>query len=409
MLGGINEFIDSLTKTKKNLLVGGFLIGALALTVLVAQKQTNYRQRAAEITNAVSLGLSAPTTQLQIGQPVDVDVYLAAGDKNVTGVSFTIDNTSTGNIGIGLSNPGSLLSINRITIEENVFNNILRNELHVVKFDTYRYTAVDTTGKSVNGKVKLVTLNVIPYREGTATLSFKDVQITGLDQVGLLENTQNTSISLTAIVPTPTVAPPTATPIVELPVVKTFTINQSANSLTVQINASCKPDINRRITNGIYYFGDGTPASTVVANDLPGISNKGIIKLINTDHTYAAAGNYTVSVRCQDDSEIMGIPDSKVITLTTAITPTGNIGIGRTNPVIISPTGNIGIGKTNPILTITDTVPGDATGDGFVNILDYNRWKDEYLGALTTKTSDFNKDGKIDLIDFSIFRKAFNP
>ncbi len=51
-------------------------------------------------------------------------------------------------------------------------------------------------------------------------------------------------------------------------------------------------------------------------------------------------------------------------------------------------------------------IAGDANGDGVVDILDYNIWRDEFLGTLTTKTSDFNHDGKIDLLDFNIWRTA---
>ncbi len=64
-----------------------------------------------------------------------------------------------------------------------------------------------------------------------------------------------------------------------------------------------------------------------------------------------------------------------------------------------------------PTIAATNTpipVVGDANGDGLVNILDYNIWRDEFLGILTTKKSDFNHDSIIDLLDFNIWRNAFN-
>lgn len=54
------------------------------------------------------------------------------------------------------------------------------------------------------------------------------------------------------------------------------------------------------------------------------------------------------------------------------------------------------------------TLLGDADGNGTVDILDYNIWREEFLDRLQTKKADFNKDGKVDLLDFSIWRNAFN-
>lgn len=52
-------------------------------------------------------------------------------------------------------------------------------------------------------------------------------------------------------------------------------------------------------------------------------------------------------------------------------------------------------------------VEGDYNGDYTVDVLDFNIWRDEYLGVLTTKNSDANKDGVIDLIDFAIWKNRF--
>lgn len=59
---------------------------------------------------------------------------------------------------------------------------------------------------------------------------------------------------------------------------------------------------------------------------------------------------------------------------------------------------------------INQAILGDANGDRVVDILDFNIWRDEFLGIVTTKKSDFNKDGVVDLVDFSIWRNAIsNP
>lgn len=65
-----------------------------------------------------------------------------------------------------------------------------------------------------------------------------------------------------------------------------------------------------------------------------------------------------------------------------------------------------------PTPTLTPTPPpleGDVNGDGSIDILDFNIWRNEFIGISTTRESDLNKDNKIDLIDFNIWRNAFNP
>lgn len=52
-------------------------------------------------------------------------------------------------------------------------------------------------------------------------------------------------------------------------------------------------------------------------------------------------------------------------------------------------------------------VPGDATGEGDVNGLDYNRWRNEFKRVLDTKTADFDCSGTIDQLDYNIWRNEF--
>lgn len=54
---------------------------------------------------------------------------------------------------------------------------------------------------------------------------------------------------------------------------------------------------------------------------------------------------------------------------------------------------------------------GDANCDGKINILDFNLWKNEFLSELEEKTtkrdSDFNKDNLVTILDFNIWRTGF--
>ena len=65
-------------------------------------------------------------------------------------------------------------------------------------------------------------------------------------------------------------------------------------------------------------------------------------------------------------------------------------------PTIVQPTATIGSKRV-----------GDANGDGKVDLVDFGIWKNEYLGKLMTITADFNKSGVIDLVDFGVWKKTY--
>ncbi|MBI2443338.1 MAG: carbohydrate binding domain-containing protein, partial [Candidatus Levybacteria bacterium] len=80
----------------------------------------------------------------------------------------------------------------------------------------------------------------------------------------------------------------------------------------------------------------------------------------------------------------------------TSPTPTSTpipTGIATNTPVPTTPT---------PIILV-----GDVNKDGKVDLLDFNIWRDEFLGVLSTKQSDLNSDGKVDLLDFNIWLSAY--
>lgn len=50
---------------------------------------------------------------------------------------------------------------------------------------------------------------------------------------------------------------------------------------------------------------------------------------------------------------------------------------------------------------------GDANCDGIPTLVDFQIWRNEFKGILTTKTADFNGDGQPTLVDYQIWRTAF--
>jgi len=52
------------------------------------------------------------------------------------------------------------------------------------------------------------------------------------------------------------------------------------------------------------------------------------------------------------------------------------------------------------------SVLGDANRDGKVDLVDFSIWKSEYLGGMKIKC-DFNKDGSVNLVDFGIWKREY--
>lgn len=126
------------------------------------------------------------------------------------------------------------------------------------------------------------------------------------------------------------------------------------------------------------------------------------------------------------DPKALGLADVKFIAnQVTALNVAGSLAItienGTYTVTVTQPTATPSVGPTvivtlpptlTPIPTQTPT-QGDADGNGEIDILDYNIWRDEFLSANPAALggggyrADFNRDGRVDLVDFNIWRTAF--
>ncbi|MBI2443195.1 MAG: right-handed parallel beta-helix repeat-containing protein [Candidatus Levybacteria bacterium] len=63
------------------------------------------------------------------------------------------------------------------------------------------------------------------------------------------------------------------------------------------------------------------------------------------------------------------------------------------------------------VTAVSEMPPGPITGDinrdGKVDLLDFNIWRDEFLGNVATKSADLNGDGTVDLVDFNLWLTAY--
>lgn len=53
--------------------------------------------------------------------------------------------------------------------------------------------------------------------------------------------------------------------------------------------------------------------------------------------------------------------------------------------------------------SITNTITGDANGDGMVDLMDQKVWQKEYVTD-ESRNADFNQDGKVDLADLKVWK-----
>jgi hypothetical protein len=164
--------------------------------------------------------------------------------------------------------------------------------------------------------------------------------------------------------------------------IKTPIDNPDANSYYLQIDNECPILIgnNTSIPPNTWTWVNYKNGST---------GQKVFVPLTNGDHVLKIIKN-------EDGVQV----DKLIITPDLTCTPTGNgdnciqAPIQTPTPTVITPT--------------TTQLIGDFNKDNAVDILDFNLWRNEFLGLLTTKSSDANGDGVVDLIDYNIWLNAFN-
>lgn len=105
-----------------------------------------------------------------------------------------------------------------------------------------------------------------------------------------------------------------------------------------------------------------------------------------------------------DQQKLMADVDGngKVDVLDSALLTRYTAGTSQTFPACTVPT-QIAI-TAKPSLA-----KGDFNIDKSIDILDYQIWRDEFLGRVKTKKADINNDGKVNIVDFGIWRNAFRP
>lgn len=298
----------------------------IPLTVLIAQKQQEIRQRASGRIAAVFLKLSPSELAGISGENLTIQVTLEAANYQITAAGFT------------LAFDPALLELLEFQPSP-AFNEQIKNTVDN-ESGSLVYTAVNTGGLQSAESVPLGTLNFRAKSEGSASVGFQNVQITalGFENALPVSSTPPTTYIINSPTPTPTVIPPTPT-CSPRPACLDAT-GKIRCSLAEPEGGFC-PRVTPTLTATPTLLPTATPTEVPTPTDSP----------------------------------------TPTLTPTPTFTPT---------PTPLPPVG-------------------DINDDYFVNILDFNIWRDEFLQTLNTKQSDLNTDNKIDLIDFNIWRGAFNP
>ncbi len=106
-----------------------------------------------------------------------------------------------------------------------------------------------------------------------------------------------------------------------------------------------------------------------------------------------------------DGQVILSLP---AYTTTAVIIRTSGTGVTPTTGVSATPTKAPTNGPTATSTPgCTKKSAGDANCDGLINLADFEIYRREFTGAVSTKTADFDASGTVNIIDFEIFRRNY--
>lgn len=120
-----------------------------------------------------------------------------------------------------------------------------------------------------------------------------------------------------------------------------------------------------------------------------------------------------VYVSKEDNSKLSSIVKMRVTLKPTVGAVEGNMNIDTaTSKIVGTATGNQftidSADKASFVIKVACLKSkGDVNCDGKVDLVDFELWRREFVGELTTLLSDLNVDNKVDLIDFEIWRQGF--
>ncbi len=145
-----------------------------------------------------------------------------------------------------------------------------------------------------------------------------------------------------------------------------------------------------------------TPATFTIANPTPTPTNTPVPPTLTPTPTRTPTPIPPTATPSSTPTPIPPTP-TRTPTPTPTRTPTPI-------PPTATPTSTPVPPTATPTLTPTPTIvilAEDFDRNGRIEILDFNLWKDEYLGIKTSKLSDADHNGTIELLDFNKWRDVY--
>lgn len=440
-----SHFSNPINKKAASITALALIALAIPLTVFISQQQQEIRQRAQEVSPLgggsppVSLALAPATQTASPSSTFNVELLLNTGDKEVTGVNIPI------------SYNADILEVLEFQ-PSSFFNSKLTNGPGPLG-GSWQYTAVETQS-TIKGNLPLGTITFRAKAEGTSNVIFGlpglpdgGIQITALGQTESLPTANNITGSYTVILPTTEPTPtPSGSPSAPLLINynTSFSSTQGKNNiyyLAYGKNSNSYVSANWDGSKWAY-TGEGSDRNFQISRGsmAPSYGANSVVRWVAPQEGKISisgyfqrccteAGDFNYSPRTiysiRRNNEVLWTQDANDQTkynyslLTTIFSPGEKIefwadankdsGWDGTNFDFVisfmpssSPTLPPGVTPT----TAPQRVEGDANGDNSVDILDFNIWRDEFLGNSQTKQADFNGDGVVDLLDFAIWRNA---
>lgn len=349
-------------KIKKFKLLAGIVIIALLaivpLTVNFLQKQQETRSRASG--EAVAVILNPLTGTVPLGNALDVNVAVNAGQNNISAVdiSFTYDanilEKNTGVLNVPIFTPSS--SFTTIINDENTPG-------------TVHFVGVNPTSNTLTGSVNIGKLNFAAKTSGTATVGFSNIHINASGVPGALPvdttNTQNGSYTIAQLSASPTAGQAeTPTPYVPSP-------------------TPFVPSPTSIVPTGITPTSGGFQTSIELALSLPGIGSESSTLRINKNPAHPQRSAELKLFNAQNAivfSTRGSVNFDRVTGLYKGTLPLGNIAQGpyivkvRLENTLWRQLAGI---QTIVTGTLNQTpakllATGDVNGDNVIDLLDYN-------------------------------------
>lgn len=370
-----------------NLAILSVLLVAFGVGMLLVQRQQDLRQQAATTNPATSLLITPQSASFQLNQQATINlVAKVESGKQISGVQYVID--VIGNLPNDFT--FTRANIPNLEVTEQIDDISNGKRVSIVYHTTPPNFYVPNTNDLVVGTIRFT-----PSQTGTVQV----VPIASLTKIVEHGTTQNLLSGVAAgsysfVTPTNTPSPtPTNTPTPTVTNTATPTITLSptpSNTSTPSVTATNTPTPTNTAT--------ATPTSTVTLTNTPTPTSTPVPTATFTPVPTASFTPVPTSTFTPTPTPIPTATFTPVPTATYTSTPE------PTATFTVTPTGTNTLTPT----PTTTYLASDINKDGVVNLFDYSILSRQFLQEGENLAADINKDGVVNLFDYSLLVNDFS-